>query len=124
MKTLKCLGTFSFLFICLFTFAQTKIKNAKTEAIKVWGNCGMCKSHIEKAAKAGGATYAVWNKDSKLLNIRYESSKTNSRQIQQKIAAAGYDTKDYTGDAKAYEELDECCKYDRKADASKEKAKQ
>ena len=29
------------------SFAQ--IKNAKTETVKIYGNCGMCKATIEKA---------------------------------------------------------------------------
>lgn len=112
MKTIQYLaGLFSLLFISSFAQAQTD----KSENIKVWGNCGMCKSHIEKAAKNAGATYALWNKETKILSVKYETSKTSSKQIQEKVAAAGYDTKDLTGDQKAYDELDECCKYDRKA---------
>lgn len=111
MKTIQYLaGVFSLLFISTFTQAQT----ATAENIKVWGNCGMCKAHIEKAAKNAGATYALWNKDTKILAVKYEPSKTSGKQIQEKVAAAGYDTKDITGDQKAYDELDECCKYDRK----------
>ncbi len=30
----------------IHVFAQ--IKNAKTEAVKIYGNCGMCKTTIEK----------------------------------------------------------------------------
>ncbi len=124
MKKLHVSLTFSLLLLCLFSFAQTKTQSAKTESIKVWGNCDMCKSHIEKAAKAGGASYAVWNPDTKLLTVKYASFKTNGIKIQQKVAAAGYDTKDYTGDAKAYEDLDECCQYERKAIETAEKPKQ
>ncbi len=29
--------------------SQAQIKNAKTETVKVYGNCGMCKTTIEKA---------------------------------------------------------------------------
>jgi mercuric ion binding protein len=112
MKTIQYLaGVISLLFISSFAQAQT----AKSENIKVWGNCGMCKAHIEKAAKNAGATYAVWNKETKILSVKYEPSATSNKQIQEKVAAAGYDTKDLTGDQKAYDELDECCKYDRKA---------
>ncbi|MFA5818076.1 MAG: hypothetical protein WC854_02210 [Bacteroidales bacterium] len=37
--------------------AQTGAKTSaqqKTESFKVWGNCGMCKNRIEKAAKTEG----------------------------------------------------------------------
>lgn len=111
--------------ICLFistaAFSQSQ-PEAQSETIKVWGNCGMCKGHIEKAAKEAGASSAIWDKTTKLLAVKYEASKTSNRKIQEKIAAAGYDTQDLTGDGKAYEGLDECCKYERKA-VTKDKQK-
>jgi len=68
----------------------------------VWGNCGSCKKHIEKAAKSAGATVANWNQDSKKLNVSYDPAKTTSITIQQAIAKAGYDTQDFSGDNIAY----------------------
>lgn len=35
-------------------------------------------------------------------------------EIQKNIASVGYDTEKYRGDDKAYEELHECCKYERR----------
>ena len=32
------------------TACQSQINNAKTETVKVYGNCGMCETTIEKAA--------------------------------------------------------------------------
>lgn len=104
--------------VTLISVAQTKSPALKTEEIKVWGNCGMCKSTIEKAAKAGGASTAIWNEDTKVLKVKYASSKTNGNKIQQKIADAGYDTRDLTAKDDAYNNLHECCKYDRKASES------
>jgi hypothetical protein len=113
MKTFKLVSILSFLLFVIFSFAQTG--GVKSETVKVWGNCGMCKSHIEKAAKEAGASYASWNKDTKILSVKYNAGKTSNQQIQEKVAAAGYDTRDLTGDEKAYNNLDDCCKYDRKA---------
>jgi hypothetical protein len=96
------------------TDSKMDIASAKTEKIKVWGNCSMCKAHIEKAAKADGVSKASWDKDSKLLTLVYEPSKVKSDDIQKKIAAAGYDTEKFKGDDKAYAKLDACCQYDRK----------
>ena len=124
MQTLPIFLSISFLFASLFSFAQTKTPAVQSETIKVWGNCGMCKSHIEKAAKEAGASYAMWNKDTRILSVKYEPSKTSNTQIQEKVAAAGYDTKDFTGDDNAYKNLDECCQYDRKAAVKKDKTKQ
>jgi periplasmic mercuric ion binding protein len=75
----------------------------------------MCKSKIEKAAKAAGASYALWNKDSKVLTVKYSSTSTNSAKIQEKIAGVGYDTPKYKATSAAYDGLDDCCKYERAA---------
>ena len=99
------------LFMVNFCFAQAKLQSEK---IKVWGNCSKCKKHIEKAAKAAGATIADWNENNKQLSISYNPAKTSSVTIQQYIAKAGYDTQDFSGDDAAYKKLDDCCKYDRK----------
>lgn len=110
----------SIVFVCsgLFTNAQTAA--TKSEKIKVWGNCGMCQKHIEKAAKEAGASKAAWNKDTHILTVKYDAAKTSNKQIQEAVAKAGYDTKDLTGNDLAYEKLDECCKYDRKASEKKQ----
>lgn len=94
-------------------FAQAG--KVKSETIKVWGNCGMCKKHIETAAKEAGAETAVWDKSTKMLAIKYSAEKTTSLKIQEKIAAAGYDTRDLQGNDEAYKNLEECCQYKRKA---------
>jgi copper chaperone CopZ len=103
----------SFLFITIFSFAQTKDSTA-TEKIKVWGSCDMCKTKIEKAAKAAGTITADWNEESKILNVTYLASKSNNKKIQQKIADAGYDTQDLRATDAAFNKLPGCCKYDRK----------
>jgi len=116
MKTKSIILSISFALATIFSFAQTKTIDAvQSEKIKVWGNCGMCKGHIEKAAKAAGASYALWNKDTKILSVQYVATKTSDKQIQQSIANAGYDTKDFTANEAAYKKLDECCQYDRKS---------
>ncbi len=89
--------------------AQTTLTN-----IKVSGNCGMCKGHIEKAAKAAGATTANWDKVSKILKISFDAGKTSTDKIEDAIAQVGYDTEHKTANADAYGKLDECCQYERK----------
>jgi mercuric ion binding protein len=110
----------SFLLLSIFSFAQTK---ATTEKIKVWGDCGMCKETIEKAAKQAGASEATWDEDAKVLTVTYASSKTSSKKIQQKVAAAGYDTELATATLKAYKSLPQCCQYTRKPAEKKEEKK-
>src|SRR5215212_7292316 len=111
MKTLQ-LFLVSFLLMSATTFAQTK-----TEDIKVAGECGTCKKKIESAAKKAGASYAVWNVDTKQLTVKYTSSSTNTAKIEQAIANAGYDTPGFKATEAAYNKLDDCCKYERAASA-------
>jgi periplasmic mercuric ion binding protein len=113
MKTLNiCAALLFSIFAINTSFAQTVVKK---EIIKVWGNCGMCKTTIEKAAKKGGASAANWNEESKELKVSYAVNKTSSAKIQQSIAKSGYDTQDFTADDKVYNKLHGCCQYDRKA---------
>ncbi len=92
-------------------FSQSVTQN---ETIKVWGNCGMCKKKIEKAAKSAGATTAAWSEETKELKVAFALN-TNSAKIQAAIAKVGYDTQDVTADDAAYNNLPGCCQYDRKA---------
>lgn len=119
MKSIQIFAAFMFLFAGTIS-AQSKKSTVKTSAFKVWGNCGMCKKNIEGAAKNSGATFASWNADSKLLTVKYASAKTSVDKIQKSIAKVGYDNEKYAGNEEAYNELDECCKYDRKTAAVKE----
>lgn len=93
---------------------------AKTETLKISGECTTCKKKIETAAKKAGASYALWNVDSKQLTVKYNSTSTNSEKIQRSIADAGYDTPEYKATDDAYYKLDDCCQYERTA--SKEKS--
>ena len=115
MKTFKSFF-FSFLLISLSTIAFAQ---SKTEKIKVSGECGMCKSKIEKAAKSAGASYAVWDVDQKLLTVKYSSKSTNTAKIEKAVATVGYDTEHEKATEEAYNGLHGCCKYDRTASAEK-----
>lgn len=97
-------------FILISTFALQAQTSTK---IKVAGNCGMCKAHIEKAAKEAGAVTANWDKAAKVLKVSFNASKTSSDKIEDAVAAAGYDTEHKVASAEAYSKLDECCQYDR-----------
>ena len=111
MKTIRLFSlTALSLALTVASFAQ-----AKTETFKVSGNCGMCKSKIEKAAKEAGAKEASWNKDTKVLTVTYKSSTTNTAKIQQKIAEVGYDNAGAKATDEAYNKLHSCCQYDRTA---------
>ncbi len=101
-----------FISILLFQFSYGQA-SVKKQTIKVYGNCGQCKKKIEKNAIVAGATYANWNVKTKILNVSYNPSVTNAVKIETAIAGAGYDTQDIKSSDSAYNQLEECCQYDR-----------
>ncbi len=122
---MKISKLFSILFFSILSFQFSSAQTAKSETVKVNGNCGMCKKHIEKSALQAGATAATWDKKTKFLQISYDPAVTNSAKIQTAVADAGYDTQDFKASDSAYYKLDECCQYDRgvslKDDSGKKK---
>ncbi len=110
MKSFKIVAPF----LVLFLFVQSVFAQTKTATFKVWGNCGMCKKTIESAARQNGATTAVWSEKTKMITVKYAAAKTSVDKIQKGIANAGYDNDKYTGSDEAYNNLHECCQYDRK----------
>lgn len=115
--------TFKLFSVAILSLAFVSVTNAqtKTESFKVSGNCGMCKSTIEKAAKEAGAKSASWDVDTKNLTVTYMSSTTNAAKIQEKIAAVGYDNVGFKATTASYDKLHSCCKYDRSMTAVAEK---
>jgi len=107
--------SFKILTLAIASLAITTIATAqtKTESFKVAGNCGMCKTKIEKAAKDAGASTATWDADKQEITIKYNSATTNTAKIQQKIAGVGYDNAGFKTTVEAYNKLMSCCKYER-----------
>jgi periplasmic mercuric ion binding protein len=82
---------------------------------KVSGNCGMCKTRIEKAAKINGVSSAEWTAQTKVLTLQYDPQKVKLDDVHKKIAAVGHDTDKTRATDAAYNRLHGCCKYDRTA---------
>lgn len=98
----------------LFIGIAASAQNSKTEEFKVYGNCGMCKTRIEKAAKAvDGVSTAEWDKTTKMAKVSFDADKTNVLEIQKAIVKVGHDTDNYRADDQVYEKLPGCCLYDR-----------
>ena len=115
---MKSLKIFSTVLLCCAIAATSFSQKTKTETFQVSGNCGMCEAKIEKAAKAAGATYADWNKDTKIITVKYSSTSSNLAKIQKSIADAGYDNVGVKSTTEAYDNHHACCKYDRTAVAT------
>lgn len=87
---------------------------AKTEKFEVKGNCGMCETRIETAARSvEGVTSADWVQETKMLAVTLDSTKTSVHKVQKAIADAGHDTPMHKAKDEVYEKLPACCKYDR-----------
>lgn len=112
MKSLsKIMAAIAMLFT--FTACEAQIKNEKKETVKIYGNCNMCKSTIEKAGTIGKTAKVEWNKDTKIASIAYDQQATSLDEILKRIALAGYDSDAFRAPDDAYAKLPECCQYDR-----------
>jgi len=98
-----------------FTSCNAQIKNAKTETVKVYGNCDMCEKTIEKAGNLKKIAKVDWNVDTKMATITYDSKVTNQDAILKRIALSGYDSDKFLAPDNAYSKLPGCCQYDRVA---------
>lgn len=102
MLTLFFMGTIS-------VFAASK-----TEKFKVYGNCGMCEKRIETAAKSvDGVTSADWDKETKMIKVVFDDSKTDVHKVHMAIAKVGHDTEMHKATDEAYNKLPGCCQYER-----------
>ena len=93
--------------------SQAQIKNAKTTTLKVYGNCGMCKTTIEKAGSKKKLYKTDWNEETKMATITYDSKKSSADEVMKSIALSGYDNVNYLAPDNVYSKLHGCCKYDR-----------
>ena len=98
-----------------FAVSNAQIKNDKTETVKIFGNCAMCETTIEKARSLKKIANVDWNKDTKMATLTYDAKKTNQDEILKRIALAGYDSDKFLSPDAAYSKLPECCQYDRGA---------
>ncbi len=85
----------------------------KTETFKVWGQCSMCKTRIEKTVKAEGAIDASWDEKTLLLTVSFDSRKTSKEALCRKLASVGHDTEKFKAPDDVYAKLPGCCHYER-----------
>jgi copper chaperone CopZ len=112
MKSIKTLLV-AVVALLSFTACDAKIKNAKTETVKIFGNCEMCKKVIEKAGNLKNIAEVDWNEKTKMATLTYDATKTNKEEILKRIALAGYDSNEFLAPNDVYAKLPECCQYER-----------
>ena len=84
-------------------------------SIGVKGNCGMCKTTIEKAVKGlDFVENAEWGIQTKILDVEFsDSSIFDLEKLNIAITESGYETMSSTANQSSYDALPGCCKYDR-----------
>ncbi|MDY0076323.1 MAG: heavy-metal-associated domain-containing protein [Bacteroidales bacterium] len=101
--------------LLLVGFGKLQAQDVKTEAFKVYGNCGMCEARIEKAVKSiDGVASAEWDKKTKLIEVKYNPEKVELMDVHKAIAKVGHDTEKMEAKNEVYEQLPACCQYERK----------
>lgn len=90
-------------------FAQdTKVTEVE---FKVFGNCGMCKTRIEKVLKIKEVKLARWDKNTKMIKVAFLSSAITLDSLQQRISTVGHDTEKFKAPDNVYANLPKCCLY-------------
>lgn len=90
------------------------VSDSTTESFKVYGNCGMCKRTIEGSLNDQEGIYSSnWNKETKIMEVNYNSSLISLDEIKKKITAVGYDTEEQKATEETYKGLPGCCQYER-----------
>ncbi|MFZ4261133.1 DUF3347 domain-containing protein [Sphingobacterium sp. HJSM2_6] len=92
-------------------FAQ--VKNAKSEEVKISGNCAMCKKTIEQAGTVKNVSQVIWDSNTQLAQISFDTTKISKAEVLKRIALKGYDNEEFLAPDDTYSKLHECCLYDR-----------
>ncbi|MBI9034200.1 MAG: heavy-metal-associated domain-containing protein [Bacteroidales bacterium] len=109
----------SLMVVALMSVTLAFAGNVKVEKFKVYGACGMCEKRIEKAVSAvEGVESADWNKETQMLEVKYNEETTNLKTIHIAVATVGHDTDKLRAKDEVYNKLHNCCKYERPATKS------
>lgn len=115
IKRIKFFAVITF-FMSLLVIPETasaQERNVEVE-IAVLGNCGMCKTRIERAAySVRGVRSADWNQQEQKLTLVYRADRTDQETIERTIAKAGHDTENFITDEETHANLHQCCIYKR-----------
>lgn len=102
-----------FIGLVLLSFSGLQAQTSKdtTISFRVEGNCGSCKSRIEKSIKINGVIRAGWDAKTKMITVTYLPEVIAPITLHEKIAAVGHATELVKASESAYESLPECCLY-------------
>ncbi|HUS86492.1 MAG TPA: heavy-metal-associated domain-containing protein [Bacteroidales bacterium] len=107
----------SLLVVLVMGVTSLMAQDQKKEEFKVAGNCDMCKTRIEKAAKTvDGVAEASWDTKTKMLALTFSTDKPNAEAVHKAVAKVGHDTELFKAEKEVYDKLPACCKYERMAE--------
>ena len=89
----------------------------------MYGACEQCKDRIELALKIKGVGVGIWNVETKMLILEYDSTVISLEKIQNKIVAVGHDLETKKANDKVYNNLDACCHYREMAEEEVKRVK-
>ena len=117
MKTIKSLFLLFLFFAGMASYSQVKKIAASDTAVtfKVFGVCEQCKDRIEKAVKIKGVQSGVWDMETGILSLVYNSSQVSLEKIRNRIVAVGHDLEDRKAVHAVYNALPKCCLYRQEA---------
>ena len=90
---------------------DTKNGNYISHNFKVFGACEQCKARIELAVKIKGVKTGIWDVETQMLSIEYDSTLVSLDKIQNKILAVGHDLDSKKAKDIIYTQLPACCHY-------------
>lgn len=108
------------------TITQEEQEELVNATFTVYGNCGMCKKRIEKAAlSVDGVKEANWDVETKVLSVKFSDitfgeNNYSINTVSEKIAAVGHDTQFNKASKDDYNALPGCCQYDRPENKTEE----
>ncbi|MFM6926226.1 MAG: TonB-dependent receptor domain-containing protein [Ferruginibacter sp.] len=119
MNTLKYLLLLFLFFPGMLSYSQVKKTAAAdtTVTFKVFGVCGQCKDRIEKVVKIKGVKSGVWDMETGMLSLVYNSSQVSLDKIKNRIVAVGHDLEDRKAVNSVYNALPKCCLYRQEGNA-------
>jgi copper chaperone CopZ len=86
--------------------ASCQEQNITTETFTVYGNCGMCKSTIEKSVKGvKGIKKGIWDLPTDQMTVDYDPDQISLDAIKQRIADVGYDSDTHRAKDEIYNNL-------------------
>ena len=97
------------------TISEVSTEMQSDYSIGVKGNCGMCKTTIEKAVKElDFVVEAEWGIQSKILDVKFNNpSNFDINELNTAITESRYETMNTTANQASYDALPMCCRYDR-----------